>query len=82
MKTTLEIPDALFKRAKSLAAEQGIPLRELVSSALADKLRIDSNAQQPWMNSFGKLRGLSKETVRINRLIDEEFRKLEPEDLQ
>jgi len=28
MKTTLEIPDALFRRAKSAAAEQGIPFRE------------------------------------------------------
>src|ERR1017187_333902 len=36
MKTTLEIPDALFRRAKSAAAEQGIPFRELVSEALAE----------------------------------------------
>ena len=39
MKTTIEIPDALFRRAKSAAAERGIPLRALVSEALADKLR-------------------------------------------
>src|ERR1017187_5434506 len=39
MKTTLEIPDDLFRRAKSAAAEQGIPLRELVSEALAEELR-------------------------------------------
>ena len=31
MKTTLEIPDAIFRRAKSVAAERGIPLRELVT---------------------------------------------------
>ena len=36
---------------------------------------------KPWMNSFGKLRGLSKETARINRLIEEEFGKVEPADL-
>src|ERR1035438_4435920 len=36
MKTTLEILDALFQRAKSAAAEQGIPFRELVSEALAE----------------------------------------------
>jgi len=27
MKTTLEIPDTIFRRAKSKTAEQGIPLR-------------------------------------------------------
>ena len=26
MKTTLEIPDAIFRRAKTVAAERGIPL--------------------------------------------------------
>jgi hypothetical protein len=36
MKTTLEIPDAIFRRAKSLAAERGIPFRALVSEAVAD----------------------------------------------
>ena len=29
MKTTLEIPDALFRRAKTVAAERGIPFRAL-----------------------------------------------------
>src|SRR5580693_391697 len=29
LKTTLEIPDALLRRAKSAAAQQGIPFREL-----------------------------------------------------
>src|SRR5438046_8804990 len=42
MKTTLEIPDAIFRRAKSVAAERGIPLRALISEALADKLRTDN----------------------------------------
>ena len=33
MKTTLEIPDFLFRRAKSAAAQRGIPLRQLVTEA-------------------------------------------------
>jgi hypothetical protein len=80
MKTTLEIPDSLFRRAKSAAAERGIPLRALVSEALSEKLRADSAQDQPWMKTFGKLHHLHKETVRINRIIENEFRKLEPED--
>ncbi len=31
MKTTLEIPDPVFRRAKSVAAARGIPLREFVT---------------------------------------------------
>ncbi|MDQ2712648.1 MAG: hypothetical protein M3Y24_10535 [Acidobacteriota bacterium] len=82
MKTTIEVPDALFRRAKSVAAQRGIPLRALVSEALTDKLKV-SNAEndKPWMKSFGKLRSLHNETVKINRIIEQEFGHLEPEDL-
>jgi hypothetical protein len=64
LKATIEIPDALFRRAKSAAAERGVPLRALVTEALADKLRADPNNGKPWMKGFGKLRHLHKETTR------------------
>jgi len=38
MKTTLEIPDPIFRRAKSVAADRGIPLREFVTEAIKEKL--------------------------------------------
>ena len=79
MKTTLEIPDALFRRAKSAAAEKGIPFRELVSEALAEKLRSGARDDKPWMKSFGKLRSLRKETARIDAIIEAEFGQIEPE---
>lgn len=81
MKTTLEIPDAIFRRAKSVAAERGIPLREFVTQAVEDKLAGEREAAgRPWMTAFGKLRRLRKETARINRLIEEEFEQVEAED--
>jgi len=81
MKTTLEIPDAIFRRAKSVAAQRGIPLRELVTEAVKEKLAHNCGASdQPWMAAFGKLRHLRKETARINRMIEEEFEHLEAED--
>jgi hypothetical protein len=79
VKTTLEIPDALFRRAKSTAAERGIPLRELVTEAIAEKLSAGA-AAKPWLRAFGKLRDLHRETVRIDRNIHEEFDRIEPED--
>jgi hypothetical protein len=72
-KTTLEIPDGIFRRAKSVAAERGIPLRALISKAPADKLRAETKGGKPWMKAFGKVRHLRKETARINRIIEKEF---------
>lgn len=62
MKTTLKIPDTIFRRAKAVAAERGIPLGALVSEALQDKLssRGDKHTTT-WMKTFGKLRHLHRE---------------------
>ena len=79
MKTTLEMPDSVFRQAKARAAEQGIPLRQFVTDAVADKLRSKPGTTQPWLEMAGKLKHLSKETARINRLIEEEFEQIEPE---
>lgn len=81
MKTTLEIPDMIFRRAKSAAAQRGIPLREFITEAVKDKLAGNGKtADTPWMAGFGKLRRLRKETARINRLIEAEFEQVEAED--
>lgn len=79
MKTTLEIPDAIFRKAKSTAAEQGIPLREFVTQALTEKLKTPPSGPKRWAAVAGKLRHLRAETARINRYIEEEFERIEPE---
>jgi hypothetical protein len=79
MKTTLEIPDTIFRKAKAKAAEQGMPLRQFVTEAVEEKLKAVSG-EKPWMKMAGGLRHLHKETARIQRLIDEEFGQIEPED--
>ena len=38
MKTTFDLPEPLLREAKSVAAQQGRPLRDLVAEALAEKL--------------------------------------------
>ena len=81
MKTTLEIPDPIFRRAKSAAAERGIPLREFVTEAVKDKLAdTRKDGDKPWMAAFGGLRHLRKESAKINRLIEKEFEEVEAED--
>jgi len=84
MKTTIEIPDLLFRKAKSKAAERGQTLKELVTEALQEKLAANASKARPgepeWMQGFGKLRRLRKETARIQARIHEAFEVIEPED--
>jgi hypothetical protein len=80
MKTTLEIPDPIFRRAKTTAAKRGIPLREFVTEAVKDKLAADARTYgKPWVKLMGKLKHLRKETERINRLIEEDSENIDAE---
>ena len=84
MKTTLDLPDPIFRKAKVTAAERGQSLKDFVTEALRDKLAPDTRrarANAPgWMNGFGKLKRLHKETVRVQSVVDKEFEVIEPED--
>jgi hypothetical protein len=81
MKTTLEIPDPIFRRAKAKAAERKIPLRQFVSEAVAAKLESESAPRlSARMKLAGSLRHLRKETARISGLIEREFETIEAEE--
>lgn len=81
MKTTLEIPDPIFRRAKAKAAERQIPLRQFITEAVSEKLESKpSDARSERMKWAGRLRHLRRETARINAIIEEEFERIEPED--
>ena len=85
MKTTLEIPGPLFRKAKAIAARQGRTLKHLVQEALSEKIaRVDgvSRQQKPWMVLAGGLKHLHSENCRIERVIEAEFENIEPEDRQ
>lgn len=78
MKVTLEIPDTVFRHARSAAAKRHIGLRQFLTDALCEKLKAPSSSvDKPWMKSLGKLRYLYKETARINRLIEDEFEQID-----
>jgi hypothetical protein len=82
VKTTLEIPDFLFRRAKSVAAERGIPLRQFVTEAVQEKLKTSSQ-EKPWMKHLGKLKhsGLNSEKDRkqIEKRVEETFEHIDRE---
>jgi hypothetical protein len=78
VKTTLEIPDFLFRRAKSVAAERGIPLRQLVTEAVQEKLKMTAT-ERPWMKHLGKLNHLHKERKQIDKRVEDAFERIDPE---
>ncbi len=87
MKTTLEIPGALFRKAKVRAASNGQSLKALVTEALEDRLAKPAKADKakPWLNVFKGLprtAAFRADTARIKARIEEEFERLEPEDLE
>jgi hypothetical protein len=78
MKTTLEIPDFLFRRAKSVAAERGIPLRQFVTEAVQEKLRIPPQ-EKPWTKHLGKLKHLRRERNQIEQRVEQAFEQVDRE---
>ncbi len=85
MKTTLDIPDEIFRQAKARAALRGVSLRQFVTEALEEKVSLPSSArpgstEPPWMRGFGALADLGDETRRIEADIEEAFEELDDED--
>ena len=78
MKTTLEIPADLFRRAKASAALRGESLKEFVTEALAahlDRQGNKSSAPRGWRSVFGQAH---KEDVEaIDAIVAQEFERIE-----
>lgn len=78
MKTTIEIPDALFRRSKASAALRGESLQEFVAAALSERLEREfcqaSAAPRGWRTVFG---GASVEQVtEVDAVVAEEFERV------
>lgn len=81
MKTTIDIPDELFRLAKARASLNGVSLRQFVTDMLRSRLEQEEKRARatdpPWMKGFGGLADLAGETARIRALIEEEFESIE-----
>jgi len=85
VKTTLEIPDALFREAKSTAARRGQTLKQFVTEAVREKLADNPGAKTappPWMRFFGAGKDCADSIREIDRAIEEEFEQVEHEHLE
>lgn len=82
MKTTIDIPDDLFRRTKATAALEGKTLKEFVSAALREMLARRSRGRirpsdSGWRSVFGRAQpGQLRE---LDEIIESEFSRIEPE---
>ncbi len=83
MKTTVEIPDALFRKAKAAAAEDGKSLKDFFTEAVSIRLqqKTPANSSAPaWDVAFGGLKHLHRENLRIDRIVAAEFETVDREE--
>jgi hypothetical protein len=83
VKTTLEIPEPLFRQLKISAAKQGKTIRAVVNEALTEKLNRSPYGVEDvpaWRVAFGGLRDLRDETAKINRDLTTEFSRVNLEE--
>lgn len=81
MKTTLDIPDDVFRRTKATAALRGESLKEFVTKALRARLDMDS-AKVPavtgWRTVFGRAR--AAEVAEIDEILASDLARVDADE--
>ncbi len=81
MKTTVEIPDDLFRASKADAALHGESLKEFMAAALKAYLasrRSVAPRRRGWRSVFGQAR--PEEIREVEEIVAQEFGQVDPED--
>lgn len=81
MKTTVEIPDELLRRAKMVAAQQGVSMRSMIVGGLERFLsEREARSERPWMNAFAGMAHRREESAKIGAEIDGVFGRVDGAD--
>ena len=84
MRTTVDLPDTLFREVKATAAREGLLLKQFIAGALREKLAAaKASNDKPWMKLAGCAAGdpeMIAELGRIDSVIEEEFEQVDDED--
>jgi len=81
VKTTLEIPDDLFREMKAAAALRGIRLRDFVTDAISGHLARIKKADSRWLQRLPPPPKVARsEMRRIHELIQKESERIDVED--
>jgi hypothetical protein len=80
MKTTLEIPDDLFRQAKAEAALRGESLKDFVTEALQAHLErpVGGASTRGWRSVFGKAR--REEVEPVDAVVAAELENVDPDE--
>jgi hypothetical protein len=81
MKTTLELPDDLFRRSKATAALRGESLKDFVAGALRERLerRVAGSSGEPgWRRVFGKAR--PEDVAAVDAVVEEHLERVDPDE--
>ena len=85
MKTTIEMPDTLFRKIKSVSASKGMSLKDFITDALKAKLAVDVARGDDDLfligfGAFSSTNQMRNETKVIQKKIDEEFSLIDPQE--
>ena len=79
VKTTLEIPDEIFRQIKAMAAIRGESLKDFVTEALQARLEQTTAASpQGWRSVFGQAR--REEVESVDAVVAEELERIDPDE--
>ena len=81
MKTTVDVPDSLYRQIKARAALQGKTVKAFFLDALRDKLAGDKSRRDQevgWRSVFGK--ASKAEIEELERIVNEDRSRVDPED--
>ncbi|MEO1368590.1 MAG: hypothetical protein AAFX50_15560 [Acidobacteriota bacterium] len=81
MKTTLDIPDDVFRRSKAAAAMRGESLKDFVTESLRARLAETSSNENPvsgWRRVFGQ--ASPDEVEAVDAVVAGEFGTVDPDD--
>jgi plasmid stability protein len=83
MKTTVEIPDSLYRQIKARAALKGQSVKDFLIEAVRAKLageKAKPKGKTGWESVYGAAD--PEEVAEVQRIIDEEFSRIDPEGWQ
>jgi hypothetical protein len=85
VKTTLELPDPLLRKAKAMAAERGESLKDFITEALVAHIARKSGGQREaaapaWMKHYGGLAHIAGDVRRMQQDIDDTLGVVNTED--
>ncbi|MCG8460506.1 MAG: hypothetical protein MI919_29845 [Holophagales bacterium] len=81
MKTTLEIPDDVFRQSKAAAAMRGESLKDFVTESLRVRLA-ETGPNEPAVSGWRRVFGQAKpeEVAAIDAIVAEELETIDPDD--